>query len=245
VIVFVHGLTDSGSSWNRVLTQMSPYFDAIAYDLRGHGLSDAPPTRYSTSDHVADLIGLLDQLGIHFATLVGHSMGAEVCAQATLQAPDRVARLVLVDPPWNLESMQPDTGRRKAIAKGWYELLDQMSRMSPQDALAFVRATNPRWHADDMETWASARRQVRRQALEYLDGPREPWKNTIVSLRCPTLIVCGDAKRGAAVSDEQAAEACALSRHVEAKKIPDAGHAVYRDCLAEFVVALSEFLAAK
>lgn len=43
----------------------------VRYDKRGHGLSDATPAPYKLADHVADLIGLLDALGVKQAVLVG------------------------------------------------------------------------------------------------------------------------------------------------------------------------------
>lgn len=102
VVVFLHGLViDNLSSLFYSLANpvAEAGADAILYDLRGHGLSDCPRSGYTIDDSVADLIGLLDALGIDEpAHLVGHSYGASIALRAGLRSHDRVASLVLIEP---------------------------------------------------------------------------------------------------------------------------------------------------
>lgn len=65
-------------------------------DLRGHGRSSRPADGYAMDDHAADVLALMDALGIRTATVVGHSMGSLVAQRVAARAPDRVERLVLV-----------------------------------------------------------------------------------------------------------------------------------------------------
>ncbi len=69
-----------------------------AYDLRGHGYSDVPPTGYTSADHAADLLALMDRIGARTARLVGHSFGGVIAAHAAAIAPERVEAVVLSDP---------------------------------------------------------------------------------------------------------------------------------------------------
>src|SRR5205814_4065260 len=69
----------------------------VAYDLRGRGDSDKPASGYSLAVHGADLLGLLDHLGVQRATLMGHSLGAHIAVAFAATHPERVARLVLFD----------------------------------------------------------------------------------------------------------------------------------------------------
>jgi pimeloyl-ACP methyl ester carboxylesterase len=66
-------------------------------DLRGHGLSDRPPTGYDGPTMVADALAVTDDL-TPFAA-VGHSYGALLALRLALAHPDRVTSLVLVEPP--------------------------------------------------------------------------------------------------------------------------------------------------
>lgn len=100
-IVFVHGLV-IGNLSSFYPTPAKPVAHAgaevILYDLRGHGLSERPPTGYAVSDSVADLGALLDALGICGSVhLVGYSYGGTVALSFAIARPERVASLVLVE----------------------------------------------------------------------------------------------------------------------------------------------------
>ncbi|MUN36028.1 alpha/beta fold hydrolase [Actinomadura sp. NEAU-AAG5] len=101
VVVFVHGLVrDNLSSFYCTLAcpVAAAGARAVLYDLRGHGLTECPPTGYGPADAVADLLALLDALG-HTAPvhLVANSWGGAVALNAALTAPDRVAGLALIE----------------------------------------------------------------------------------------------------------------------------------------------------
>src|ERR1044072_8784391 len=72
--------------------------EAILYDLRGHGRSERPPTGYGLHDGVADLLGLLDALGVrHPVYLLGNSYGAILATRVAILHPERVAGLIIVE----------------------------------------------------------------------------------------------------------------------------------------------------
>jgi pimeloyl-ACP methyl ester carboxylesterase len=73
-------------------------FCAVSLDARSHGSSDPvfEPSMCTTDMLAADVIALLDQLGIHSASVVGFSMGGGVGIRVALDAPERVARLVVM-----------------------------------------------------------------------------------------------------------------------------------------------------
>ncbi len=99
-VVLIHGLTGDLSIWflSRTIQSLAETSRVTAYDLRGHGYSDAPATGYTSLDHARDLIALLDVLGVARARLVGHSFGAVIAVHAAVLAPERFEALVLSDP---------------------------------------------------------------------------------------------------------------------------------------------------
>ncbi|HWE40517.1 MAG TPA: alpha/beta hydrolase [Isosphaeraceae bacterium] len=99
-VVLVHGVTGDLSIWFLcgAMARLGASRRATAYDLRGHGYSDVPPVGYTSADHAADLIALMDGLGIDRADVVGHSFGAVIALHAAVLAPDRVGAVVLSDP---------------------------------------------------------------------------------------------------------------------------------------------------
>jgi pimeloyl-ACP methyl ester carboxylesterase len=106
-VVMVHGLFASLAFWYlSVMPGLAGRHRVTAYDLRGHGYSDVPQSGYTSADMAADLAGLLDQLGISRAHLIGHSFGGAVALQYALLQPDRTLSVTLAD-AW-LPSLQPE-----------------------------------------------------------------------------------------------------------------------------------------
>lgn len=95
-VVLLHGAGSDSATWD-VIT-WPDHWRVVALDLRGHGRS--PWTLdYELPDMVTDVIGVVDSLELAQVDLVGHSMGAMVAYLLAQRAPDRVRRLVLVEPP--------------------------------------------------------------------------------------------------------------------------------------------------
>lgn len=91
-VVFIHGGFGDRRVWDGVCGGLAD-FRVVRYDHRGFGRSPAPLAAYAP---VADLVALLDHLGIDRAHLVGNSMGGALALDATLLHPDRVDSLTLV-----------------------------------------------------------------------------------------------------------------------------------------------------
>ncbi len=96
-IVFVHGALCAHEDWNPQFEHFGARQRVVAVDLRGHGNSTAEPDSCSIEAFAADVVALLRALDLPPAVLVGHSMGCRVILEANLQAPERVAGLVLND----------------------------------------------------------------------------------------------------------------------------------------------------
>lgn len=97
VLVLVNSLGTDGRIWDDVVALLAPRYRIISYDKRGHGLSDAPEGDYSLDDHLADLAGLLDHLGVGRVALAGVSVGGLIGQGFALRHPERLAALVLCD----------------------------------------------------------------------------------------------------------------------------------------------------
>src|SRR5207244_10628335 len=71
--VLSHGATDNGLCWTRLARALEPDYDVIMPDARGHGLSDAPESGYTSADRAADLAALIEALRLLKPTVGGHS----------------------------------------------------------------------------------------------------------------------------------------------------------------------------
>ncbi len=98
-IVFVHGLGGCLEQWSPLLQALGPAVHGIAFDLPGHGGSDRDPRGDHSLPSLAAAIGaVLDSLGLRWAVIVAHSVGATAAIELAGRHPRRVAGLLLVDP---------------------------------------------------------------------------------------------------------------------------------------------------
>lgn len=99
VLVFVHGWLLSHHYWQPLIEQLATDYVCLAYDLRGFGDSGWQDSRdrqrpYDLAAYAEDLIGLLQQLNITQAWLVGHSLGGSIALWAAYQAPEQVKGVI-------------------------------------------------------------------------------------------------------------------------------------------------------
>ena len=111
-VVLLHGFGSSIYTWKDVLPALARTGRVVALDFPGFGGSDRPPD-LSFDMFPGVVLGLLAQLAIREAALVGNSMGGAVAVVIAARQPERVPRLVLIDAagyntgpgqrPWNID----------------------------------------------------------------------------------------------------------------------------------------------
>ncbi len=100
-VLALHGVTGHSLRW-QVLADALPELRLVAVDLRGHGRSPWTPP-WGIEQHVADALGTLDGLGLGRVPVIGHSFGGAIALHLARAAPQRVERLVLLDPALGLD----------------------------------------------------------------------------------------------------------------------------------------------
>lgn len=106
-LVFCNSLGTDLRMWDAQAAHFSATYTVLRYDVRGHGQSDASWPPFSLDDLSNDLLGLLDNLEIGQADLVGISLGGLIAQTLALDHPSRVRDLVLVD----TTSRYPEAGK--------------------------------------------------------------------------------------------------------------------------------------
>ena len=98
-VLAVHGWFGSSRGWG----SLPEYLDRSSYtyafmDLRGYGGRKQVTGEFTIAEAAADAIALADELGWDQFSVIGHSMGGKIAHQVLLQAPDRVRKLVGLNP---------------------------------------------------------------------------------------------------------------------------------------------------
>jgi pimeloyl-ACP methyl ester carboxylesterase len=96
-LLLLHGGTGAGADWQHVFTSGDPAgFRVIVPDLRGHGRSTNPSKAFTFRQAAADMLALLDRLGIQRVKDSGLSAGAKTLLHMATRQPGRVDAMVLV-----------------------------------------------------------------------------------------------------------------------------------------------------
>jgi len=216
----------------------------IAFDQRGHGLSDKPTLRgsYATSALVDDVRDLMDALDVERADVLGHSLGGGVALHFTLAHRSRVRRLVLAAPIGITSVQLPRIGH-------WLtpRITDRLASFLTPRLLTeiLLRSTygNPRRvsERDIDEYWAPSQfpdyYRAARALLEEFDWNALDTRQ-LASLGHESLVILGTADRlirGA----ESAATTIPKAKLVE---LDGAGHLGIEECAEEFNRAVRSFL---
>lgn len=156
IVLFLHGFTLTGSSWEPVVSALGESYRSLTPDIRGHGAAaEAVPV---TLDAVlGDLEPLVGPGGV---TLVGYSMGGRIALHAALAWPGSVHRLILIGASPGLAE-PAERERRRAEDE---RLADEIERSKIQD---FAR----RWAQTPVLAGLSEPAQARAQADRLRNRP--------------------------------------------------------------------------
>jgi len=151
-MVMLHGWPETSFCWRHVMAGFADSYRMMAPDLRGIGDTDKPDGAYDKATVAGDIWALMDARGIDRAILVGHDIGARVAMRMTLDNPDRVAALVVINgryPP--LGSLKTsDSGQAR---ERWYFFFHQhpdlVEALVSKDVRAYYQHFLEHWSHPD------------------------------------------------------------------------------------------------
>ena len=237
----VHGVTAHGERYRRLAQEAFPERRWLAVDLRGHGRStwDGP---WTVEQHVADLLETLDAEGVERVEVVGHSYGGMIGLHLLATAPERVARLALLDPAIELPGeWLPQLADEMIEDAGW---------ATPEEALAKrIEGRAPQSVADATEDVQrhlhlapDGRWRMRFCRGAAIAGWSEMARRTVSVAHATRPVLLVVAKQEEIVRPElQASLARDLGDRLTTVEL-DCGHMVYWDSFGETASALRGFL---
>ena len=253
VLLLIHGITGSSSTWDDVMPWLAERYCVVAPDLIGHGNSAKPRGDYSLGAYASGIRDLLGVLGHERATIVGHSLGGGVAMQLAYQFPERCERLVLVGSGGLGHEVHPML--RAATLPGAEWVLPLLCATGVRDAVdgiaRFLGRVGLRPSPDLDEMWrgfSSLADADCRQAFVHTirtvvdaSGQRVSAGDRLyLAAGVPTMIVWGERDPIIPVAHASAAHAAISGSRLEL--FPYAGHFPHRDAPRRFVEVLVDFM---
>jgi haloacetate dehalogenase len=154
-VLLLHGYPQTHTMWHLVAPLLAERFSVVCADLRGYGDSDKPVGdathhAYAKRTMANDQLAVMQTLGFQRFALVGHDRGARVALRLTLDHPDAVSRLALLDivPTSTIYSTLDQ--RRATIVWRYFFLIqppDLPERLIGNDPSRYLAATLDEWSA--------------------------------------------------------------------------------------------------
>jgi len=198
VVLLHEGIGDS-RMWEPQWAPYSEKFHVVRFDMRGFGLSPPAVGSFSLS---GDLVGLLDELALGPAALVGMSLGGSVAMETTIARPDLVSRLVLVGSSlrgfemndetkagWEEEEAALERGDDDAAVEVNLRMWVDGPSRSPDEVDPEMRQKIGEMQRRAIDLWREAGEEGNHEALV------EDWGERLGEISVPTLILVGELDR--------------------------------------------------
>jgi N-formylmaleamate deformylase len=245
-LVLLHGFTDSGLCWTPITKVLESEYDITMIDARGHGLSDAPVTGFTTELLVSDALTVIQTLELGQVTLLGHSMGAQVAARLTKSHPEVVRTLLLEDPPWTGINPPSVSDKEDRGMQLWEGQLREFQKLSPEERLEEAIEFHPLWSQEEAIPWAEAQAQFHTEIFSNgIAQLTNDWQAIVTSLTKPTLLLTGDPARGAIVTAKIAQQALESWTDGTLAHLAGAGHNIRREQYNAYITTVRTFLREK
>ena len=243
-LICIMGVTAPGGVWDAHAEVWKQHFRCILGDNRGVGETDKPAGPYTSAMMADDYAGLMDQLGIKKARVVGCSLGSVIAQQLALRHPEKVQSAILMC-SW---ARQDRFGLYT-----WQHMQKCKATMRPEDFMHYVQMLifSKGWFDND-GCWENLKASLADAATNQAPQPVHAMEaqsaaatshntlNELKNIKCPVLVIGGkaDAFTPPWMSEEVHAHIPGSDLHL----YDGAGHAFHWERLDDFNPRTTEWL---
>jgi 3-oxoadipate enol-lactonase len=236
-LVCSNSLATDLAMWEEQAREFKRRFRVLRYDQRGHGATEAPAGRYTFEILIADVLGLMDVLGVGKAHFAGLSMGGATALGLAQLHPERLEKVIVCDSPCQSTPVS---------AQQWEERI----AVAQKDGMeALVEPTVARWFPPEVikanpPYLDRIRQMIRKTPVNGFIGCAAALANhnfaqAVGTVKRPVLFLAGEKDGVTPAAMRNLSAALSGSRYVE---LAGAGHISNLDQPAAFNRAVSDFL---
>jgi pimeloyl-ACP methyl ester carboxylesterase len=192
-VLMLHAAIADSRMWQPQADEFAKHFDVVRPDTRGFGDSELPAARWSP---VGDLIGIMDELALKPAHLIGCSMGAKFAIDMALDHPARISKLVLVGPGVSGANFSKKYPEVFAEVRAADEAKDFEAFNQADTRLFLDGPRRPRGHVGGDIRKLVLEMNALRMRSDFENAPMDeldpPAIGRLNEITAPTLVVIGD-----------------------------------------------------
>ena len=244
LVVLLHGFPEFWFGWRLQIAALAEAgFRVVAPDMRGYNLSSRPHgiSKYSAAKVADDIHGLIHALGADSAQVVGHDWGGTVAWTLSMNHPEDVDRLVILDAA-HPRKLQKGLFAPRQLLRSWYFFFFALPWLPERVVRAkrfrffqrFLRDARPAYTPEEIDRYVEAWSQpgALTGMIDYYRYSvfTPPWKawNAIKTVTAPTLVIWGGRDRylGPKLAEPEHHDVPNLDRVV---RLANASHWVHHD----------------
>jgi pimeloyl-ACP methyl ester carboxylesterase len=236
-VVLIHGHPFDRTLWEPQVAALRGQFRVVAPDLRGFGGSPVTPHLVTMGSFAADIAGLLDELGISRAAVIGLSMGGLVAMELAVSRPERCWALGLV-----ATTAEPVTPHERATR---LQRAEAIERDGIGIAVEYMHTglyspSCPPAVRERVDAMMAAAPPAGAAAALRGRAERPDYRPLLAQLAIPAFVCAGTADPWS--TPTVTAEIVSCLKHPELTVLDDVGHLPNLEAEAEFSQALGDFL---
>jgi pimeloyl-ACP methyl ester carboxylesterase len=236
-VVLLHAEQADARMWDGQFQALAQQYAVLRYDFQGYGRSKLTTNQV---DHLADMVQVLDTLGVQQCHLVGASMGGRIALDFALKYHGRVSTLTLLSPQLSGYTPTPPPATNLNIEQATEESLKKWcdgvgrtaSEVNPQVRRLLYQMQKMNLQAEKY----APRREL---------PPAEPAAPRLQQLKPPTLVIVGELAQPEAIN--LTAQLASHIPHARKAIIPDTAHfpnmeqpELFNQLLRQFWAGISE-----
>ncbi|WP_240377501.1 alpha/beta fold hydrolase [Bacillus piscicola] len=195
-VILIHGVGMDHTMWQYQTEFLASYYRVITYDMLGHGNSGKPGGEYKLDHYVSQLLGLMDQLSLDQAHIVGFSMGGMVAQLFGIIHPDKVKTLTFMNAVANRSE------KEQQAVKNRVKQVEREGHQSTIDA-AIDRWFNEDYRKNNPDLVEKVRERLKNNDADaylksykvFAAADQEIWPQ-LNEIKKPTLVITGEGDVG-------------------------------------------------
>lgn len=237
-LVLLHGFISDSRVWQPQIDDLSRDFDVIAWDCPGCGRSSDPPEEFSMAEFADCLAGLLDDIGVPSAHLLGLSWGGTLIMEFNRRFPDRLRSVILAATYAGWAGSLGREGAKERLQRSLRDSERPAQEWVPEWVPHAFSATAPKRLLDEYASIMSDFHPGGFRAMSRAVTP--DFREALTLMNVPVLLIWGDDDRRSPLSNAEMI--CDSIPEASLVVIPGAGHIVNMEQPERFNTEVRRFI---